>query len=382
MPIPSLDFETVTFSTQAQRWSEVNPQVIPHPEVDFVPFVTKAQRWGDVLDMVIPHPSDGVVPYVMKPQRWGDVTETKLDQATDYYDPNSDPYVEESELWPPNGAVDVSTSANLSIPCGDRVATDEDQRVALVDTLSGTTSPIEPVGLDPSKTVFTFQFGTGLPIIAYASGSAQNGWSASSVANDRSGPERDILAGFTYNLTPPGGQFPPLTLISYTVYLEDYGGNWSEFSYSFTTKTRSSIKIDYPLLVAKDVIMLALTGGFVVTNKTLKDPGTYSITDLSGGSSPSILEVLPTYETLTDKVFLRISQLTLGHQYSLTLLEGKLSDKNGGKLPSQTITWTMKRTKADTVFEGIKTMATKSRGPVRGLIEAIMISDEKIGGDF
>lgn len=385
MTIPAITFELIPYATPSQRWGDIDADhVIPNPSFGPIPFATPSQRWGDTSEMVIPHPTEGGIPFIQQAQRWGDSVEVVTQPMTDCFDPDSTPYIEESGLFPRPSAVNVPSNSAIVIPCADKVTPSEDEHsvsVGLFDTITPPTT--ELVGLNPIKTVIKFSINGGSQVVAFSGGAARNGWSlVSAVANNYSGRERDIFAGITYTLLPPGGQFTPGSSVIYTVYLEDYGGNYNTLEYSFYVANYSSIKISGFLLVAEDVLMITFSA-MVVNNTELNDVRNFSIFDLSGGSNPSVLKTLPTYSVKTDKVYFKISELTLGHSYRFVVTEGMISDENGLRLREQRVRWDMRRTKIDSTISSLaRFYATKTRGEIRGVIEAIMLSDELIGGDF
>jgi hypothetical protein len=135
-------------------------------------------------------------------------------------------------------------------------------------------------------------------------------------------------------------------------------------------------------IVARDIIMLKFSGNLSV-NRSLKNPTNYVISDLSTGSTPATLEVLPILESATNTILLRISQLTYGHRYQITIPDQRLYDTTGALLDEQQANWVMRRTKVDAAVDSLaKFYATNSRSTIRSMLEAIMMSDEKIGGDF
>jgi len=135
-------------------------------------------------------------------------------------------------------------------------------------------------------------------------------------------------------------------------------------------------------VVAKDVIMVILSNN-VINNKFLNNASNYTITNLSGGVAGVVDRVLPAYGRSVNSFFLHVKMLQLGQTYKLTIKDRSIFDSSGLPVPQAEITWLMHRTKVDMTIRTLADLYNKEVGSViRSLVEAMMISDEKIGGDF
>jgi len=155
------------------------------------------------------------------------------------------------------------------------------------------------------------------------------------------------------------------------------------FTYSFTIETLvSDIIITDVFVISKESIMVTFSGS-IVDNRFLKNVNNYVIVDLSGGSNPVITGIV-TYSKVTNKVIFEVDQLVYGHRYQFKLLEGTVYDTDGNDLVESKSSWLMRFTKTDnSIYKvGRKGMNGERGSILRAIMEALMISDERIGGDF
>ena len=154
-----------------------------------------------------------------------------------------------------------------------------------------------------------------------------------------------------------------------------------DVTYSFRIEGFSSIKISNVFVVAENLIELQFSDVLVVLDGYL-DPSTYTIVD-SFLKEIQVTSILDPGSSVSSSIFLVTKGLSSSGSYQLNINSGILFDRNGKSLDAQQITWSMHRTKVDSTIDSLaKFYNTRSRGVIRGLIEAIMISDEKIGGSF
>jgi hypothetical protein len=362
---------------------------MPIPSIDpvLVPFKLLPQRWGDLDSRLVPHPQISLVPFKLLSQRWGDLVEHTPPVLESTYDPESNPFVIVSDLNPSVGQIDVPVDSAIYIPCGDVIATSEDTRVSLFDLYTDTggipeTLPPFVLGINNLETVITVQYGTGTPVVAFESGFGQNGWVVSVNTNDQAGPHRGISGvGRNYSLVPPAS-LPSTTLITVVINLVDFGNNEFSYSYSFTTKIGSiQSNVSELFVVAKNVLLIVLSTD-VVDNRYLRDVSNYVITNLSGGPDGVVRAILPTYSKVTKYIFIQVDQLVPGQTYQFRLLEKRIYSPDGFPVGQCTTQWTMHKTKVDLVLNSLSIMDTNIGSTLRSIVEAVMISDEKIGGDF
>jgi len=145
----------------------------------------------------------------------------------------------------------------------------------------------------------------------------------------------------------------------------------------------SIAKISDIFVIAHDVV-LVLFSSVIAKDDAYRAVASYQVTNLSNSDEAVILDVLPTYDdSASDLLFLRMANLVNNNQYEITIIDRILSDVSGYKVPEISIKWTMHRTKVDSALAAIPDLYQKRIGSnIRALIEAIMISDEKIGGDY
>jgi hypothetical protein len=246
-------------------------------------------------------------------------------------------------------------------------------------------------GVDPTETIITIA-GT----IAWQSDTIQPGFT---------GSKSGTPASYTYTINPDL-DFPELTLIQIDVYAKDVAGNTLNTSYTFTTGTvhdlagwgyltwgsgvwgdghvRSGAVVNNNqiFVVAKDVLRINLATN-IISTPAFYDTNNYIITALDGGRDSEVLEVLPAQGKIIDKFFLKVAPPELGKQYMLTIRDYYLFDQTGLPLVGIYGNWTAHRTKVDSVNSSLARMYnTKIGGNLRSIVEAIMISDEEIGGDY
>jgi len=146
--------------------------------------------------------------------------------------------------------------------------------------------------------------------------------------------------------------------------------------------TWSSVGVETIVVVAKNVILVNFSGN-IVSNSDLFNPDNYSVSSLLGGNNGIVKYVYPTYSRKTTSIFLQVEQLVKGGQYRFTTRGGELRDENGFYILWGSVNWTMHRTKVDMVISTLANMyGTNVGSNIRSIIEAIMISDEKLGGDY
>jgi hypothetical protein len=170
-------------------------------------------------------------------------------------------------------------------------------------------------------------------------------------------------------------------------------GFWTEFIPTPTDSTRTASVF----VVARDILKVNFTSAVAVRDSLL-NPESYVISLLEGDVLPVVVEVLPIEDPTTTSVFLRLSpKAELGSTYQLTMPSAGatgeifdediddrvLYDPDGVPLATMSDQWTHHRTKVDSVLASMAGMYEKQvGGNLRMLLQAIMISDEEIGGDF
>lgn len=109
----------------------------------------------------------------------------------------------------------------------------------------------------------------------------------------------------------------------------------------------------------------------------------YLVTCLSGGTNGVVHAVRPSVSRTSEFLILEVKGLTHGQRYKFQLLADRRYDVVGDPLDALETTWTMHRTKIDTVLNSLPACYNTSTGAVlRALLEAIVVNDEKIGGDL
>jgi len=158
-----------------------------------------------------------------------------------------------------------------------------------------------------------------------------------------------------------------------------YSNYWTEI---FPIITPVARKIDNVFVVAKDVIKIIMSVA-VVNNRFLNEILNYSVINMSGVSNSIVDRVMPIPSRTTMTISLHVKELKAGQTYKVTIKDSSIFDVSGVALLETSFTWVMRQTKID---RSIKTFAKlynmKVGSTLRGLVEAMMISDEQIGGAF
>lgn len=308
-------------------------------------------------------------------------------------EPGSDPYVVEDELNPAPGSTDISAVSAAYIPCGDRISTTETDTIYIPTQIPATDLP-DSIGIDPLATVIRVQYGIEPPVVVFQNGSPLPGWAVSVSLNDHAGPNRSIDGvGRNYLVSSTSG-WRQGSLVTIYVDLVDLSNNDHSYSYSFLTSSISSVRVDEILLISREVVRIAFSGSLAVTSDML-NTASYTITPLNGDGVVVEDVAVPggADAVETRYVFLIVRGLVSGCSYHLSIDEGIFSDTYGRRLPEIIIRWTQHYTKMDKVVIGLSHRFVvggytilkgelDSRSIVRGILEAITISDEIIGGDF
>lgn len=196
-----------------------------------------------------------------------------------------------------------------------------------------------------------------------------------------------IAAGYhyeCYHIVP----FVYSSTVIARVYGEDLAfiSNTVDVNWSFQVEVEpifvGTARIVDVFVVSKDLIKLEFSQSLAVEAKYY-DLQNYAITALGGAPAVVVLGVLDPAASKVPSVFVQVQGLIEGGVYQFHIPNQSLYSANGMYVPEHIVTWTMRRTKVDSTRNSLaRFYDTKSRGLIRGLIEAIMISDEKIGGDF
>jgi hypothetical protein len=144
----------------------------------------------------------------------------------------------------------------------------------------------------------------------------------------------------------------------------------------------STVKVEQVFVVAEDSIRLIFTSSVAVYG-SYYDPTIYTIVDLDGTEQPEVVSVYPVIDKTPIHVTLETRGLRSGKRYSIAIANSSVFDGNGDALTDILEKFLMRRTKVDSGLQGAARRFDKKLGSnIRGTLEAIMINDELIGGDF
>lgn len=136
------------------------------------------------------------------------------------------------------------------------------------------------------------------------------------------------------------------------------------------------------LVIAQDVVLFRFSGELAVDSPYLST-SSYKIEGIGHSDDCWVASVLPVLGRTSTDLYIKLGGIMYGNTYKFTVLDQQVHDNYGGILNECSITWTHHRTKVDSVIAGLPGgLDLRERSNVRGLVEAMMISDEIIGGDF
>jgi len=279
----------------------------------------------------------------------------------------------------------------IGLEAGVQKLTESDWRPDLIPPYVENKSPvpgspsvisIDPISFDLKdnetgvRTLATVVWVQGVPI--YYNLSTISGWTA---------VVTPIANGYHYELshTVP---LPYDTNITVRVYGEDLAFlvNTVDTSWTFHIQveplTIGPVKISNVFVVSDDLIKIEFASS-LATDSLYYLLSNYYITVLDGSPPVVVEQVLEAPKPKVPYVFIVVRGLTQGGKYQFHIPYKNLFAANGTYIPEHTFSWSMRRTKVDSTRNSLaRFYDTKSRSMIRGLIEAIMISDEKIGGDY
>lgn len=151
-----------------------------------------------------------------------------------------------------------------------------------------------------------------------------------------------------------------------------------------------TVRVENVFVVAQDVIRVDFTNPIAITNSVL-DPDSYI---LSPGLE--VDEVLTVESRTAQSLFIKVTpKAQFDTEYQLLIPSAGTSDlvveipdgtfytPTGVPLQTMTASWAHHRTKVDSVLASLANMYDIKLGSnLRMILQAIMISDEEIGGDF
>lgn len=160
---------------------------------------------------------------------------------------------------------------------------------------------------------------------------------------------------------------------------------YNQFNYNQCNYNSSFCLFDQVIntatIISKDLVkinfavdVLTVPSVYVVANYTVSGVGV---------SNPEVFEVVTPSSREVSYILVGLRGSEIGGVYQLTVASGTLFTASGDRLPEQSIDFTLHRTKLDLVLTSVpRFYSTKSGSIFRSILEAVMISDEEIGGDF
>lgn len=261
------------------------------------------------------------------------------------------PYLKTSELSPAPGSVDNAANAPIVVSVVDQKA-----------------------GVDPATDRVKIWVNS---ILAWNGASPQLGFTGSRVATSPKGYKYTII---------PDSDLPHNTIVLIDVHAYDLAGvpNFLDTSYTFHVEAIPSLlKAKQLVAVADDAIKLIFTGDVVTQAGGYNLALGYTIVDLDGIENPVVKSVYPISEKVANYVILEVMGMREKGRYQLTMDYYKIYDELGNPLKNVTVKWRMRRTKVDSALLGAAQRFDKRIGSnIRGILEAVMLSDEEIGGDY
>lgn len=144
----------------------------------------------------------------------------------------------------------------------------------------------------------------------------------------------------------------------------------------------TNISIDLVFVVASDVLRIELSST-VLNNIEYSNIANYTLQNLSGGSNGIVVRVIPVDDRESDKIYLEVKNMSNGSRYKVTITNNIMRTASNSLVIFSAQKFTMHKTKVDSGILSFPRMYNTNVGStLRGLIEAMMISDDQIGGDF
>lgn len=135
------------------------------------------------------------------------------------------------------------------------------------------------------------------------------------------------------------------------------------------------------MVVDSEIINLVFSEDIIMTDLA-KSPSIYSISIVDGDYDVDVVEVLTSTPTAST-ISLRITPPQIHKRYSLTITYGALLSTDLREAYVNNVTWLHPTTKVDLAVSKVPSMFTTTHGSnLRALFQAIMISDNDIGGEF
>ncbi len=134
-------------------------------------------------------------------------------------------------------------------------------------------------------------------------------------------------------------------------------------------------------IISKDLVKLNLVLD-IVTIPSVYTLSNYSVVGI-GVPNPTVIDIITASDREVSSILVVLSGTQAGGTYQLSIASGVFYTASGDSLPKQTIDFTLHRTKLDFVLTSVpRFYNTASKSNFRSILEAIMMSDEEIGGDF
>jgi hypothetical protein len=155
---------------------------------------------------------------------------------------------------------------------------------------------------------------------------------------------------------------------------------WGRNRWSEGLQYTAHIAINEVFVVSKDIITVSLPS-LVAADSNFYSTANYVVTNMSGGKNGIVLQVLPVKDNATNKIFLQVMDLVGGDGYRISI--SGLKTSGGYDVELSIMRWIMHKTKVDSSMDHLPGMySTDLNSVMRYILEAVMISDEKIGGDY
>lgn len=173
------------------------------------------------------------------------------------------------------------------------------------------------------------------------------------------------------------------TIYSVRITFQEFTSTQVHDGYEEALEERSDVEIESLFVVAKNLLKVIFNGN-VATTPSLRVASNYSITPLDNLGDIAVKEILvPSLTQYTQEIYVVLSNHDFGREFRFSITCDRIFDVTGLLIPATYSDWTSHRTKVDSALDSLPNNYDKSStGVLRKLLEAISISDEKIGGDF
>lgn len=142
------------------------------------------------------------------------------------------------------------------------------------------------------------------------------------------------------------------------------------------------IVMKYALVLDQDVLRLLFSNSLTESD-LFYNTSNFTIENLTGSTTPMIMQVLPYRPDTPSHINLMIKGLVVGDTYRVVVASDIYRGQSGGRVLESYAVWKQIKTKVDSAISNVTSAYNIEQGTVfKVLFQSIMLSDEAIGGAF